>query len=221
MLTRLGGHADARAKVAAAMLLTLRGTPIVYYGEEIGMPASKVPRKGSGRSARQEVLAAAGVPGSVRAPDAVDSGGTPVSPRCALASRRPLACPRASKREQGDEDSLLNWYRRLMSLRSGSAALRTGSYRSLDAVPRGVFAYLREAGGQQVLVALNFASRPREIAFRRPATPTFPPSRSRGRCSSRRAGPTAKVLGREGVVDRERGRVTLAAYEALVLDARR
>ena len=45
--TRLGGgrHAEARAKVAAAMLLTLRGTPIIYAGEEIGMPMSKVPRR--------------------------------------------------------------------------------------------------------------------------------------------------------------------------------
>ena len=45
--TRLGGgrYAEARAKVAAAMLLTLRGTPIIYAGEEIGMPMSKVPRR--------------------------------------------------------------------------------------------------------------------------------------------------------------------------------
>jgi alpha-glucosidase len=43
--TRLGGgrFAEARAKVAAAMLLTIRGTPIIYAGEEIGMPMSRVP----------------------------------------------------------------------------------------------------------------------------------------------------------------------------------
>ena len=45
--TRLGapGAEERRARVAAAMLLTLRGTPIIYYGQELGMARSRVPRQ--------------------------------------------------------------------------------------------------------------------------------------------------------------------------------
>ena len=39
-----GEHTEARAKVAATMLLTLRGTPFLYYGEELGLPEGKIPR---------------------------------------------------------------------------------------------------------------------------------------------------------------------------------
>ncbi len=40
----LAQHTEARAKVAATMLLTLRGTPFLYYGEELGLPEGKIPR---------------------------------------------------------------------------------------------------------------------------------------------------------------------------------
>jgi alpha-glucosidase len=39
-----GESTEARAKVAATMLLTLRGTPFLYYGEELGLPEGKIPR---------------------------------------------------------------------------------------------------------------------------------------------------------------------------------
>ena len=39
-----GEFTEARAKVAATMLLTLRGTPFLYYGEELGLPEGKIPR---------------------------------------------------------------------------------------------------------------------------------------------------------------------------------
>src|SRR5207247_2361853 len=57
--------------------------------------------------------------------------------------------------QRDDPASLFSLYRRLNWLRKSSPALRRGSYRTV-AAPRGVFAYAREAEGEQILVALNF-----------------------------------------------------------------
>lgn len=64
--------------------------------------------------------------------------------------------------ESADPDSLLAWYRTLLTLRKSTPALHEGSYRALEA-PRGVFAYLREMDGQRVVVALNFGNRRRTV----------------------------------------------------------
>ena len=52
-----GDETDKRARVAAAMLLTLRGTPFLYYGEEIGMSDLKIREKADSGPSREEVLA--------------------------------------------------------------------------------------------------------------------------------------------------------------------
>src|SRR5207245_9956051 len=59
---------------------------------------------------------------------------------------------------------LFSLYRRLVWARKRSVALRRGTYRSIRA-PRGVFAYAREAEGEQVLVALNFTGSPLRVAL--------------------------------------------------------
>jgi alpha-glucosidase len=66
-------------------------------------------------------------------------------------------------RERGDPASLLNLYRRLIAVRRQSRALTEGSYRLL-AVTDATLAYLREAAGEAVLVALNFAAEPAAVA---------------------------------------------------------
>ena len=62
--------------------------------------------------------------------------------------------------ERDDPASMLSLYRRLIWYRKASSALRLGRYRSLATAPEGVFAFLRTAGEEQLLVALNFRSRP-------------------------------------------------------------
>ncbi|MDP9280760.1 MAG: alpha-glucosidase C-terminal domain-containing protein [Chloroflexota bacterium] len=59
---------------------------------------------------------------------------------------------------------MLSFYRRLLRLRRASPALRVGSYRTIPA-PRGVFAYVREAPGERVMIALNFVDRPSRVAI--------------------------------------------------------
>lgn len=160
--TRLGsgGNAEARARVAAAMLLTLRGTPILYCGEEIGMPQSTVPRRQMddpigvkfwplkvGRDGCRTPMQWSAQP------HAGFTSGTPWLPV------DPSHTTRNVKAEDADPRSLLNWYRDLIRLRHESAPLHSGSYRPLDGVPGGVFAYVREQNGERVAVLLNFKAR--------------------------------------------------------------
>lgn len=60
--------------------------------------------------------------------------------------------------QRRDPESMFSLYRRLISERRGSPALRRGTYRALPA-PKGVFAYARELDGERRVVVLNFAER--------------------------------------------------------------
>ncbi len=160
--TRLGGgrFAEARAKVAAAMLLTLRGTPIIYAGEEIGMPMSKVPRR-----VMKDPLGTKYWPLS----QGRDGARTPMqwdaTPNAGFTSGEPWLpvdpcfTNRNVERQSDDPDSLLTWYRRLIRLRAEKPALHAGDYRAIDEVPRGVYAYVRQFEDEKLAIALNFTSR--------------------------------------------------------------
>ena len=154
-----GGQAGpARARLAAMMLLTLRGTPFIYYGEEIGQADGEVPRDRvldvHGRDPERTPMQWAAGPGAGFTAPGVE----PWLPIGAEAERVNVAAQR------GDPNSIFSLYRRLIWYRRGSAALLDGSYRSLGAGgPRGVYAYLREAPGERLLVALNFTGAARRL----------------------------------------------------------
>jgi alpha-glucosidase len=141
-----GGRHEARAHLAATMLLTLRGTPFVYYGEEIGMTDVTGAFAGD--------------------PNGRDPCRTPMqwdgSPGAGFTAGRPwLTIPGSARRvnvaaQGGDPGSLLNLYRRLIWLRRGSAALQAGTYRRLPAADECVFAYQRRSRDEDLVVALNF-----------------------------------------------------------------
>ncbi len=159
---RLGGRrdAEAKAKVTAAMLLTLRGTPIIYNGEEIGMPKARVPRK-----MLDDPLGRKFWPLQVGR----DGSRTPMhwsAERHAGFSDRqpwlpvdPSHAVRNVERQAASPGSLLDWYRSLIALRKQRAAFRSGTYRALPGMPEGVYAYSREADGERVAVFLNFTRR--------------------------------------------------------------
>lgn len=149
-------YGPRRARVAAMMLLTLRGTPFIYYGEEIGMtdvPISPerivdVDGRDPERTPMQwDATANAGF-----------TTGRPWLPMAADAQQVNVAAQR------DDPASLFSFYRRLIWFRRGSLALRAGSYRSVRA-PRGVFAYVREADAERLMVALNFLDTPSRVAI--------------------------------------------------------
>lgn len=145
-------HGRRRARLAALMLLTLRGTPFLYYGEEIGMADAPIPLNRvvdvDGRDPERTPM---------QWDDGPAGGFTtgkpwlPVSPEATTVNA-------AAQRE--DPASMLSLYRRLIGLRRESGALRRGSYRPLDGMPRDVFGYVRAEGDERWLVALNFGSQP-------------------------------------------------------------
>jgi alpha-glucosidase len=160
---RVAGRIGARqARVAAMLLLTLRGTPTLYYGDEIGMHdvpialeavrdpwEKREPGLGLGRDPQRTPMQ------WDASPAAGFSNGTPWLP---VADDYPQINVAS---ERNDPGSMLTLYRQLIALRRASPALTHGSYR---AVPLGdyILSYERCHGDQRLLVALNFASVPRE-----------------------------------------------------------
>ncbi len=155
--------ADAVAKAAATIELTLRGTPFLYYGEEIGAQDIEVPRS---RAQDRAALQMAGWwnRDGCRAPMAWSGDetagfttGTPWLPIPADAATRNVEGQRVS------EGSVLAHYRRLLALRRGSAALRGGELSLVDVGDPDVLAYLRRAGDEEALVVVRFGVRSGEI----------------------------------------------------------
>ncbi|MDP9265173.1 MAG: alpha-amylase family glycosyl hydrolase [Chloroflexota bacterium] len=144
------------AATAALMLLTLRGTPFVYYGEEIGMTDVPIAAERvvdiDGRDPERTPMRWDGSP---------NAGFTTGDPWLSMGDD---ADPANVAAQRDDERSLLSFYRRVMRTRRGSAALRWGTYRSLQA-PRGVFAYAREQEGERLAVALNFTDDERAVTL--------------------------------------------------------
>ncbi|TMC67562.1 MAG: DUF3459 domain-containing protein [Chloroflexi bacterium] len=145
-----------RAGVAAVMLLTLRGTPFIYYGEEIGMTDVPIPGERivdvDGRDPERTPMQ------WDASPNAGFSTGAPWLPLARDCVQRNVAAQR------DDPGSLLSLYRRVLALRRSSPALRRGSYRTI-AAPRGIFAYAREAEGERALIALNFTKAAQVVAL--------------------------------------------------------
>jgi alpha-glucosidase len=151
----------ARGRVAAALLLTLRGTPFLYYGDEIGMIDGKIRR-----SELQDPLGKQYWPlpfgrDPARTPmqwtDDGNAGFSRVKPW--LPVHQDFASINVARAED-DPASLLHWYRNLIRIRRAEPALQRGSYRRLQQGP-GVLGYLREHDGDRIVVLLNFDSRPR------------------------------------------------------------
>ena len=150
---------ERQARLAAILLLTLRGTPTLYYGDEIGLPQVTIlpeqvrdPAIGLGRDGCRTPMQwdASAFSGF--------SSATPWLPLSMDAALRNVASQRA------DVGSLYNLYRRLIATRCASAALTRGSYRLLAATDE-VLSYLREAGDQRVMVALNFGTTPAVVSM--------------------------------------------------------
>jgi alpha-glucosidase len=143
--TRYGGSAE-RARAAAVLLLTLRGSAFVYQGEELGLLDAEVPPERvvdpGGRDGCR-----APIPWTDRAPWGWPNGAwLPFPPECAT---------RNVESQQRDPDSMLSLYRRLLHLRRQFPALARGDFELLDA-PEGVMAYRRSDGDVSLRVLINF-----------------------------------------------------------------
>jgi len=168
----LGNHDQKRvasrigrdqARIAAMLLLTLRGTPTLYYGDELGMrdvpiPADAIrdpwekrePGLGFGRDPQRTPMQWSASPGA---------GFSDATPWLPVANDYPRVNVAS---ERSDPSSMLVLYRNLIALRRASAALREGSYRPLS-LQNNVLLYERHHEDQRLLVALNFDSTPKQV----------------------------------------------------------
>ena len=145
--TRLGG-AEARARAALVMLLTLRGTPFLFAGEELGLEDAVVPP--------ERVVDPGGRDGC-RAPipwTTAPDHGWPTEPWLPWP---PEPGARSAEAERADPDSVLQLAKAVLALRRESPALHTGTLELLDDAPDGVLAYERRDGDDLRRVWVNFA----------------------------------------------------------------
>jgi len=162
-----GIHDDAIAKLMAALYLSLRGSPILYYGEEIGMqnndpkskeevrdPQGKIgwPTEKGRDGERTPMQWTAGVNGGF-------SKGKPWLPV------PPSSATHNVETESTDPDSILNFYKRLLFLRHHEKALLDGEYIPLDESNPNVLSFLRRSPGETVLVVLNMSGTDQEVVF--------------------------------------------------------
>ena len=159
-----GKHNDQIAKILATMLLTLPGTPFLYYGEEIGMQNNdpKTIEEVRDPVGRREWPVNKGRDGE-RTPMQWSSG-----PNAGFTSGKPwLGVPPSAEThnveaESRDPSSILNYYKALLRLRRQSPALLSVLYETLGDDPH-VFAYLRRTESQTVLVGLNLSAEKQTI----------------------------------------------------------
>jgi len=156
--TRYGrGENDERLKVAATLLLTLRGTPFMYYGEEIGMRDLRMKR-----SELQDPVGIRYWPfnkgrDGCRSPmQWDDSEFAGFSSARSWLKVHPNHRKRNVKAQEEQPDSLLNYYKKLLHVRKATSTLQKGMFIPLTYEPRSLLAYLREDAENSVLVVLNF-----------------------------------------------------------------
>jgi alpha-glucosidase len=162
-----GQHNDQIAKDMAAIYLTLRGTPILYYGEEIGMQNNDpkhredvkdpIGRRGwpkeKGRDGERTPMQWNG------APQAGFTSGTPWNPVPTTYKTYNVAD------ELKDPNSILNWYKGLLALRHTNAALLDGNYIALNESDPNVLSYLRKSTKGAVIVVINMLASPQKVDF--------------------------------------------------------
>jgi alpha-glucosidase len=160
-----GLHNEQIAKLMASMMLTLRGTPILYYGEELGMETHPPERK-------EDVKDPLGISGwplqkgrdGERRPmqwnSETNAGFTHDQPWLPIDvdfKQHNVAT------ESNDPQSLLNFYRALLALRHANPALLDGEYLPLAEHDANVLAYLRQTKAETIAVVLNFSAEAQKL----------------------------------------------------------
>ncbi len=150
----------AQARLAMLLLLTLRGTPTLYYGDEIGMHDGDIPPERVYDPLKKNMPGLALGRDPERTPMQWDS--SPNAGFCPLGSEPWLPIPTDYEqinvaREREDTHSLLALTRRLIALRRSMPSLMVGSYLPIDGVPEDCFVYLRQWSNQRYLITLNFS----------------------------------------------------------------
>jgi alpha-glucosidase len=162
-----GQHNDQIAKLMAAMYLTLRGTPILYYGEEIGMENNDPKRKEDvkdpeGRRGWPKEIGRDGERTPMQwtaGKNAGFTGGKPWLPIPASYKTHNVDA------EAKDPSSVLSFYRQVLALRHKEPALLEGEYVPLNPDDPNVYIFVRRYKGEAVLVVLNMSATEQKVRF--------------------------------------------------------
>jgi alpha-glucosidase len=153
LASRIG---TSQARVAAMLILTLRGTPTLYYGDELGMINGMITPENM-QDPQGFRLGLHGTRDTGRTPMQWNleqfAGFSTVEPWLPVGEdyvRRNVV------RQKEDPTSILNLYRQLLWYRRNTPALVQGSYRPLDVGHEGCYVYAREHPEGSRLIALNF-----------------------------------------------------------------
>jgi alpha-glucosidase len=162
-----GKHDDQIAKVMAALYLTLRGTPIMYYGEEIGMKTTPPTRKEDvkdpvGRVGWPQDKGRDGERTPMQWDNNANAGFSTATPWLPVP---PTYKTHNVADESKDPNSVLEFYKSVLKLRHTSKALLDGSYAALNESDPDVLSYLRAYKDDVVLVALNMSGSAKKINF--------------------------------------------------------
>ncbi len=160
-----GAHNDDIAKMMAALYLTLRGTAIMYYGEEIGMENNNPKNKDE----VQDPIGKLGWP----LEKGRDGERTPMQwnedQNAGFSKAKPwLPVPTSYKthnvaREMKDANSVLSFYRQLLALRHKEPALLEGDYVALNENDPNVLSYVRRFKDEAILVMLNMSGTDQQV----------------------------------------------------------
>lgn len=146
LMNEVGSDED-KVKLAAAIYLTLPGVPFIYYGEEIGMLGQKPDE-------------------NIRRPMSWDE-----NDNAGFSTSKPWISPASNyltnnvESTKNDRNSLFNWYRKLIQLRSSSNALRTGDYYSLNTNNESVYGFQRIDEGEVITTLINFSSTDQQVVI--------------------------------------------------------
>ncbi|MCD6290319.1 MAG: alpha-glucosidase [Anaerolineae bacterium] len=184
-----GEHDAEWARICLALMLTLKGTPFLYYGEEIGMTNLPLEDIGQFRDtlgirayhtliqelgmSPTEALAIANEVGrdKCRTPmqwaSAPNAGFSPAGVQTWLPVNPNYAQGVNVADQTEDPNSLLSFYRHLLAVRRRTPALIDGDYVPLHEDAEDYLAFLRrsEASGQSCLIVLNMSDRPQKLDF--------------------------------------------------------
>jgi alpha-glucosidase len=166
LATRFGGQAQAR--LAAMLLLTLRGTPTLYYGDELGLENGVIPPE-KAQDPQGLNLGVERTRDVCRTPMQWDA-----TPQAGFSSAEPWLPvggdfqTRNVAVQTADATSMLTLYHRLLAYRHVQVSLHSGRYRALDVTAENCFVYLRETDDEQHLIALNFSNESRTVSVANP-----------------------------------------------------
>lgn len=184
-IDRIAGNLP-KAKLITLLQLTARGVPVVYYGEEIGLPEGRMP---AGKSLDPVGQRYAWAPNwllkilnlyvnrdNCRTPMAWDDSSQGGFTSGSKEPWLPLSAAPSTANvntQSEDPDSLLNWYRSVLEFRKGSMALKSGT---LQLLPRhfaqeGLLGYTRESETEKLMVVFNFSDKSLEIDLQADSIP--------------------------------------------------